>query len=90
MRAGLLQDKVATCLYSVANELADDWQAGAQGVWLDQPAVVDGSFITSRYPGDMRPFVRAIISPAERQGRPRPAGKDSRPPHYLPRHRQWP
>lgn len=60
MRAGLLKGRKVTCLYSVANELADDWKAGNYGTYLDQAVVVDDNLVTSRYPGDMAAFTRTI------------------------------
>ncbi len=68
MRADLLRDRVCTCLASVANELADAWKAGAYGTWVDEPVVVDGTLVTSRYPGDLTPFCRTLLAKLEAAG----------------------
>jgi protease I len=62
MRAGLLKDRVATCLYGVANELADEWKAGAIGAYVQGGVVVDRNLVTARYPGDMKGFTRAFLA----------------------------
>lgn len=61
LRAGLLKDRVFTCLYSVADEMADEWVAKPFKKYLDVPVVVDGNLITSRYPGDLALFNAAIL-----------------------------
>jgi protease I len=61
LRAGLLKDRTFTCLYSVADELADDWKAKPFGKYLDLPVIVDGNLITSRYPGDLALFNAAVL-----------------------------
>jgi protease I len=35
---------------------------GAGGIWLDEPCVVDGPVITSRFPNDLGPFCQAIAA----------------------------
>lgn len=62
MRADRLRDRVATCLFSVPNELADDWRAGALGAYVDQAVVRDRHLLTSRYPGDVEAFTRAFAA----------------------------
>lgn len=75
MRAGLLKDRVATCLYTVADELADAWKEGAYGRWVDQPVVVDRNLFTGRFPGDTTPLIRALLTRlAGEGGRPVPGG----------------
>lgn len=54
--ARLLEGRRATCYPSVAQELKD---AGA--LYEDSPVVVDGRLVTSRKPGDLPEFVRAIL-----------------------------
>ena len=76
MRAGLLKDRRMTCLYSVANELAIDWQEGNYGSYFDEAVVEDGNLITSRYPGDMGPFIRAVAGEAAGAGRSAGAGRN--------------
>ncbi len=68
MRAGLTKDRVVTCLYGVANELADAWKGGAYGRYLDEAVVVDANLVTSRYPGDLAPFMRAMLQLMEKSG----------------------
>ncbi len=69
MRAGLLEDRVTTCLFAVKDELADAWSAGKYGKYVDAPVVVDGNLITSRYPQDSPAFSRAFLEQlAERDG----------------------
>ncbi|MFP4107359.1 MAG: DJ-1/PfpI family protein [Phycisphaerae bacterium] len=68
MRAGLLEGKTFTCLYSVANELADDWTGERRGTYVDEEVVIDGKFITSRYPNDMTPFIQAVAKAFEKEG----------------------
>ncbi|MGZ4959032.1 MAG: type 1 glutamine amidotransferase domain-containing protein [Methylomonas sp.] len=54
--AGLLKNKIATSFYSIKDDLTN---AGAE--WVDEPVVRDGMLITSRHPGDLPDFCRAII-----------------------------
>ena len=55
----------ATSFYSIRDDLE---AAGAQ--WSDEPVVVDGNLITSRVPGDLPAFCRAVL----RALAPQPAG----------------
>jgi protease I len=55
--AKIVKGRNATCFYSVRDDLE---AAGAR--WSDEPVVVDGNLITSRVPGDLPAFCRAIIS----------------------------
>ncbi|MFN3594174.1 MAG: type 1 glutamine amidotransferase domain-containing protein [Thiobacillaceae bacterium] len=55
--ARLLEGRRATCYPAVAGELKD---AGA--LYEDSPVVVDGKLVTSRNPGDLPVFVRAILA----------------------------
>lgn len=61
MRAGVMKNRVGTCLASVKDELADAWKKGEYGKYLDQAVVVDGNLVTSRYPGDLKPFCRTML-----------------------------
>jgi protease I len=54
--AGVLKGKQATCFFAIKDDLVN---AGA--TYLDQEVVVDGNLITSRMPGDLPAFCRAII-----------------------------
>ena len=54
--AGLLQGKNATCYSSVVEELKE---AGAN--YLDQEVVVEGTYVFSRYPGDIPAFNREMM-----------------------------
>ncbi|HEY7201012.1 MAG TPA: type 1 glutamine amidotransferase domain-containing protein [Candidatus Dormibacteraeota bacterium] len=55
--ARMLRGRNATSFYSVRDDLE---AAGAN--WSDEPVVVDGNLITSRVPGDLPAFCRAVIS----------------------------
>ena len=55
--AKIVKGRNATCFYSVRDDLE---AAGAQ--WSDRPVVVDGNLITSRVPGDLPEFCKAVIS----------------------------
>ena len=55
--ARVVKGRHATCFYSVRDDLE---AAGAQ--WSDEPVVVDGNLITSRVPGDLPAFCKAVIS----------------------------
>jgi protease I len=68
LRAGLLKDRVFTCLFTVPDELADEWAAGEYGTYLDQPVVIDRNLTTSRYPYDITPFTRATADQLARAG----------------------
>jgi putative intracellular protease/amidase len=68
IRAGLLKGRIATCLFTVPNELADEWAAGEYGAYLDQPVVTDGNLTTSRYPYDITPFTRATVDQLAKAG----------------------
>jgi deglycase len=55
--AKIVSGRNATCFYSVRDDLE---AAGAH--WSDEPVVVDGNLITSRVPGDLPAFCKAVIS----------------------------
>ena len=54
--AGILRERRVTSFYSIRDDIEN---AGAH--WEDQPVVVDGNLISSRHPGDLPDFCRAII-----------------------------
>ena len=54
--AGILDGRKATSFYAIKDDVAN---AGA--TWVDEPVVVDGNLVTSRVPGDLPEFMRAII-----------------------------
>ena len=54
--AGLLQGRRLTSWPGVRDDLVN---AGA--LWLDEPVVRDGNWLTSRGPQDLVPFVRALL-----------------------------
>ncbi len=56
IEAGAARGKRATCYVSVKTDLIN---AGA--LYLDESVVADGSLITSRHPGDLPDFCRAIL-----------------------------
>lgn len=55
--AGIVKGRRMTSYASVKDDCVN---AGA--TWLDKECVVDGTFITSRFPDDLPAFCRAIIS----------------------------
>ena len=55
--ANLLEGRKATCYERISDELIE---AGA--VYLDQPLVIDDNLITSRHPGDLHEFNKAILT----------------------------
>ena len=54
--AGLLQGRMATSYHAIRDDMVN---AGAE--WVDESVVKDGLIITSRHPGDLPGFCRAII-----------------------------
>lgn len=56
IEAGIVKGKKATCYISVKTDLLN---AGA--MYLDSPAVVDGKLVTSRHPGDLPAFCKALL-----------------------------
>ncbi|MGD8268519.1 MAG: type 1 glutamine amidotransferase domain-containing protein [Desulfobacterales bacterium] len=54
--ADVLRGKTATAFFAIKDDMVN---AGAQ--WVDQDVAVDGKLITSRQPGDLPAFLRAII-----------------------------
>jgi protease I len=54
--AGVLKGRTVTGFFSIKDDLIN---AGA--VYVDQEVVRDGNLITSRFPGDLPAFCRAII-----------------------------
>ncbi len=54
--ADLVEGRVMTSWPGIRDDLVN---AGA--IWLDQPVVRDGNWVTSRGPQDMAPFVEAMI-----------------------------
>lgn len=55
--AGLLEGRKATCVDKISDELI---AAGAD--YLDEPVVIDDKLITSRHPGDLPIFIKAILT----------------------------
>ncbi|MBW2148997.1 MAG: type 1 glutamine amidotransferase [Deltaproteobacteria bacterium] len=55
--AEVVRGKTATCFFAIKDDLI---HAGAN--YVDQEVVVDGNLITSRMPGDLPAFMRAIIA----------------------------
>jgi len=60
--AGIVSGRKATCFMSVKDDIV---AAGAD--YRDEPVVVDGNLITSRFPGDLPHFCRAIIGQLARE-----------------------
>ncbi|MFX0096613.1 MAG: type 1 glutamine amidotransferase domain-containing protein [Candidatus Hodarchaeota archaeon] len=62
IEADIVRGKKATCWYSVATDLKN---AGA--TYLDAPVVVDGNFVTSRFPADLPKFCKETIKLLKKQ-----------------------
>ncbi len=54
--ADVLRGKTATAFFAIKDDMVN---AGAQ--WVDQEVAVDGNIVTSRQPGDLPAFMKAII-----------------------------
>jgi protease I len=54
--AKVLKGRKATSFYSVRDDVE---AAGAE--WIDAPVVIDGNLVTSRVPGDLPDFCKAVI-----------------------------
>jgi protease I len=61
--AGILRDRHVTSFFSIRDDLVN---AGAH--WDDSSVVIDGNLISSRHPGDLPEFCRAIILSLNRRG----------------------
>jgi protease I len=59
--AKIVRGRNVTCFYSIRDDLE---AAGAS--WSDEPVVVDGNLITSRVPGDLPAFCKAVIAALSR------------------------
>lgn len=68
MRAGLMKNRVGTCLYSVANELCDAWKTREYGCWFDRPVLSDGPIITAPHYDYIGAFCRALGTRLEAEG----------------------
>lgn len=55
--AGILKGKTVTSTPAIKDDMIN---AGA--AWIDQEVVVDGNMVTSRKPGDLPAFMKAIIA----------------------------
>lgn len=56
IEADVLKGKKATCYISVRTDLKN-----AGGNYVDAPVVIDGRLVTSRHPGDLPDFGRALV-----------------------------
>jgi protease I len=54
--AGLVDGRRVTSFFAIKDDLVN---AGAD--WVDEEVVVDGNVITSRHPGDLPAFMRAVL-----------------------------
>jgi len=55
--AGIVSGKRMTCYVAIKDDVKN---AGAQ--YVDEPVVVDGNLISSRFPDDLPHFCKAIIA----------------------------
>lgn len=58
--ARVVQGRRMTCFWSIRDDVIN-----AGGEYVDEPVVIDGHLITSRYPPDLGDFCRAIIEATE-------------------------
>lgn len=56
IEADVLKGRKATCYISVKTDLIN-----AGGIYSNEPVVVDGKLVTSRHPGDLPFFCKALI-----------------------------
>jgi len=56
IEADVLRGRRATCYISVRTDLVN-----AGGLYSDEPVVVDGRLVTSRHPGDLPSFCKALL-----------------------------
>jgi|SRR5688572_3092489 protease I len=68
--AGLAKDRNVTCVAIIKDDVIN-----AGGKYVDQPVVRDGNLITSRLPGDLPVFCKAIVEYLEENPSKRAAGK---------------
>jgi protease I len=68
--AGLAKDRNVTCVAIIKDDVIN-----AGGKYVDQPVVRDGNLITSRLPGDLPVFCKAIVEYLEENPSRRAAGK---------------
>jgi protease I len=55
--AGIVDGRRATSYVAIKDDMVN---AGVD--WVDEPVVVDGNLISSRHPGDLGPWLKAIIA----------------------------
>ncbi len=77
-RAGLLEGRVTTGLWSIKDEIGQDWIAGKMGTYIDQAVVTDDNLVTARYPWDIVPFTQRMIELFGERGGIEPAATDPR------------
>ncbi|MCH8539845.1 MAG: DJ-1/PfpI family protein [Opitutales bacterium] len=63
----LMGDRTWTGLFSIADELADQW-IQRPGRYIDQAVVRDGNLVTARYPRDMNVFSWAFLEVLAEKG----------------------
>jgi len=63
IEADVVKGKRMTCYMSVATDLKN-----AGGIYEDKPVVVDGNFVTSRFPADLPDFCRESLRALEKAG----------------------
>ena len=62
--AGILKGRRATSVDAIRDDMVN---AGAD--WVDEPCVVDGNLISARVPGDLGPWMKAILAALENTDR---------------------
>jgi protease I len=55
--AGIIEGRRATSYAAIKDDMVN---AGVD--WVDEPVVVDGNLISARHPGDLGPWLRALIA----------------------------
>jgi protease I len=60
--AGILKGRRATSVDAIRDDMVN---AGAD--WIDEACVVDGNLISARVPGDLGPWMKALLAALEDQ-----------------------
>jgi protease I len=55
--AGLVRGRTLTSYHTIQDDIRN-----AGGTWVDQAVVEDGNWVTSRQPGDLPAFIRAMLA----------------------------
>lgn len=62
MPQGVFQNRPATCIFMIADELCDQWKRREYGTYLDLPVVIDKNLVSSRDPRDVPAWSQAMVA----------------------------